>query len=139
MCWIKNNFVLIGELGVGKIVIVEGFVLWIVNGDVLESLWNKCLLVFDMGVLIVGVKYCGEFEECFKVILKEIEVVVGEVILFIDEMYMLVGVGKIDGVMDVVNLIKLVLVWGELYCVGVIILDEYCKYVEKDVVFVCCF
>lgn len=139
LCCIKNNLVLIGEFGVGKIVIVEGLVLCIIDGDVFESLCNKQFWVLDMGVLIVGVKYCGEFEEWLKVILKEIENVVGEVILFIDELYVLVGVGKIDGVMDVVNLIKFVLVWGELYCVGVIMLDEYCKYIEKDVVLVWCF
>lgn len=92
-----------------------------------------------MGVLVVGVKYCGEFEECFKVVFNEFVKEEGWVILFIDELYIMVGVGKLDGVMDVGNMFKLVFVCGELYCVGVIILDEYCQYIEKDVVLECCF
>lgn len=91
-----------------------------------EGLKNKCVFVFDMGVLVVGVKYCGEFEECFKVVFNELVKEEGCVILFVDELYIMVGVGKGDGVMDVGNMFKFVLVCGEFYCVGVIILDEYC-------------
>ncbi|WP_321365229.1 ATP-dependent chaperone ClpB [uncultured Celeribacter sp.] len=128
----KNNPVLIGEPGVGKTAIAEGLALRIVNGDVPESLKNKRLLALDMGALIAGAKYRGEFEERLKSILKEIEAAAGEIILFIDEMHTLVGAGKSDGAMDAANLIKPALARGELHCVGATTLDEYRKYVEKD-------
>ncbi|GGE38074.1 chaperone protein ClpB [Primorskyibacter flagellatus] len=128
----KNNPVLIGEPGVGKTAIAEGMALRIVNGDVPESLKNKKLLALDMGALIAGAKYRGEFEERLKVILKEIETAAGEIILFIDEMHTLVGAGKTDGAMDAANLIKPALARGELHCIGATTLDEYRKYVEKD-------
>ena len=128
----KNNPVLIGEPGVGKTAIAEGMALRIINGDVPESLRNKRLLALDMGALIAGAKYRGEFEERLKAILKEIEAAAGEIILFIDEMHTLVGAGKADGAMDAANLIKPALARGELHCIGATTLDEYRKYVEKD-------
>ncbi len=128
----KNNPVLIGEPGVGKTAIAEGLALRTINGDVPESLRDKRLMALDMGALIAGAKYRGEFEERLKAILKEIEAASGEIILFIDEMHVLVGAGKSDGAMDAANLIKPALARGELHCVGATTLDEYRKYVEKD-------
>ncbi|MCE0507378.1 ATP-dependent chaperone ClpB [Roseivivax sp. GX 12232] len=128
----KNNPVLIGEPGVGKTAIAEGLALRIVDGDVPESLRNKRLMALDMGALIAGAKYRGEFEERLKSILKEIEAAAGEIILFIDEMHTLVGAGKSDGAMDASNLLKPALARGELHCVGATTLDEYRKHVEKD-------
>ncbi|MEL6464213.1 MAG: ATP-dependent chaperone ClpB [Pseudomonadota bacterium] len=128
----KNNPVLIGEPGVGKTAIAEGLALRIVNGDVPESLRNKRLLALDMGALIAGAKYRGEFEERLKAVLTEVTEAAGEIVLFIDEMHTLVGAGKSDGAMDAANLIKPALARGELHCVGATTLDEYRKYVEKD-------
>ena len=128
----KNNPVLIGEPGVGKTAIAEGLALRIINGDVPESLRNKTLMALDMGALIAGAKYRGEFEERLKAILNEITAAAGDIILFIDEMHTLVGAGKADGAMDAANLIKPALARGELHCVGATTLDEYRKHVEKD-------
>ncbi|WP_406646547.1 ATP-dependent chaperone ClpB [Aliisedimentitalea scapharcae] len=128
----KNNPVLIGEPGVGKTAIAEGMALRIVNGDVPESLRDKKLLSLDMGALIAGAKYRGEFEERLKAVLTEVTEAAGEIILFIDEMHTLVGAGKSDGAMDAANLIKPALARGELHCIGATTLDEYRKYVEKD-------
>jgi len=128
----KNNPVLIGEPGVGKTAIAEGLALRIVNGDVPESLRDKTLMALDMGALIAGAKYRGEFEERLKGVLNEITDAAGEIILFIDEMHTLVGAGKADGAMDAANLIKPALARGELHCIGATTLDEYRKHVEKD-------
>jgi ATP-dependent Clp protease ATP-binding subunit ClpB len=128
----KNNPVLIGEPGVGKTAIAEGLALRIVNGDVPESLRNKKLMALDMGALIAGAKYRGEFEERLKAVLNEVMAAAGEIVLFIDEMHTLVGAGKSDGAMDAANLIKPALARGELHCIGATTLDEYRKYVEKD-------
>ena len=128
----KNNPVLIGEPGVGKTAIAEGLALRIINGDVPESLKDKQLMALDMGSLIAGAKYRGEFEERLKAVLAEVTSADGGVILFIDEMHTLVGAGKADGAMDASNLLKPALARGELHCVGATTLDEYRKYVEKD-------
>lgn len=128
----KNNPVLIGEPGVGKTAIAEGLALRIVNGDVPESLKDKQLMALDMGALIAGAKYRGEFEERLKSVLNEVQSENGNIILFIDEMHTLVGAGKSDGAMDASNLLKPALARGELHCVGATTLDEYRKHVEKD-------
>ncbi|PYE42078.1 ATP-dependent Clp protease ATP-binding subunit ClpB [Rhizobium sp. PP-F2F-G20b] len=128
----KNNPVLIGEPGVGKTAIAEGLALRIINGDVPESLKDKRLMALDMGALIAGAKFRGEFEERLKAILSEVQADAGEIILFIDEMHTLVGAGKADGAMDASNLLKPALARGELHCVGATTLDEYRKHVEKD-------
>lgn len=128
----KNNPVLIGEPGVGKTAIVEGLALRIVNGDVPESLKDKKLMSLDLGQLIAGAKYRGEFEERLKAVLSEISATGGEIILFIDELHTLVGAGAAEGSMDASNLLKPALARGELHCVGATTLDEYRKYIEKD-------
>jgi ATP-dependent Clp protease ATP-binding subunit ClpB len=128
----KNNPVLIGEPGVGKTAIVEGLALRILNGDVPETLKDKKLLSLDMGALIAGAKYRGEFEERLKAVLQEVTSTEGSIILFIDEMHTLIGAGKADGAMDASNLLKPALARGELHCIGATTLDEYRKHVEKD-------
>ena len=128
----KNNPVLIGEPGVGKTAIAEGLALRIANGDVPESLKDKRIMSLDMGALIAGAKYRGEFEERLKAVLEEVRGGAGDVILFIDEMHTLVGAGKAEGAMDASNLLKPALARGELHCIGATTLDEYRKHVEKD-------
>ena len=128
----KNNPVLIGEPGVGKTAIVEGLALRIVNDDVPEALKNKKLLSLDLGAMVAGAKYRGEFEERLKAVLKEIETAEGEIVLFIDEMHTLIGAGRADGAMDASNLLKPELARGTLHCIGATTLDEYRKHVEKD-------
>ncbi|MBN8940230.1 MAG: ATP-dependent chaperone ClpB [Rhizobiales bacterium] len=128
----KNNPVLIGEPGVGKTAIVEGLALRVVDGDVPESLKDKAILSLDMGSLIAGAKYRGEFEERLKAVLQEVTASDGGIVLFIDEMHTLVGAGKADGAMDASNLLKPALARGELHCIGATTLDEYRKHVEKD-------
>ena len=128
----KNNPALIGEPGVGKTAIAEGLALRIANGDVPESLRDRRLMALDMGALIAGAKYRGEFEERLKAVLDEVKGAEGEIILFIDEMHTLIGAGKTDGAMDASNLLKPALARGELHCIGATTLDEYQKYIEKD-------
>ena len=128
----KNNPALIGEPGVGKTAIAEGLALRIANGDVPDSLKDRRLMALDMGSLIAGAKYRGEFEERLKAVLDEVKGAEGEIILFIDEMHTLIGAGKSEGAMDASNLLKPALARGELHCIGATTLDEYQKYVEKD-------
>ena len=128
----KNNPVLIGEPGVGKTAIVEGLAQRIVNGDVPESLKSKKLLSLDLGAMVAGAKYRGEFEERMKAVLAEVNAAAGDIILFIDELHTLVGAGKADGAMDASNMLKPALARGELHCVGATTLDEYRKHIEKD-------
>ncbi len=128
----KNNPVLIGEPGVGKTAIVEGLALRIARGDVPEALRDKRVMALDLGAMVAGAKYRGEFEERLKGVLKEVEEAAGDIVLFIDEMHTLVGAGKADGAMDASNLLKPALARGELHCIGATTLDEYRKHVEKD-------
>jgi len=128
----KNNPVLIGEPGVGKTAIVEGLALRIVNGDVPEGLKDKRLLALDLGAMVAGSKYRGEFEERLKAVLSEITAAAGEIVLFIDELHTLVGAGKAEGAMDASNMLKPALARGELHCIGATTLDEYRKNIEKD-------
>ena len=128
----KNNPVLIGEPGVGKTAIVEGLAQRIVRGDVPEGLKDKRIVALDMGALIAGAKYRGEFEERLKAVLKEVQESQGQIILFIDELHTVVGAGKAEGAMDAGNLLKPMLARGELHCIGATTLDEYRKHIEKD-------
>ena len=128
----KNNPVLIGEPGVGKTAIVEGLATRIFKGDVPNSLKNKRIWELDMGALIAGAKYRGEFEERLKAVLKEIKDSNGEIIMFIDEIHMIVGAGALEGAMDAGNMLKPMLARGEIHCIGATTLNEYRKYIEKD-------
>ncbi len=128
----KNNPVLIGEPGVGKTAIVEGLARRIVRGDVPEGLKNKKIVSLDMGALVAGAKFRGEFEERLKAVLKEVQSAEGNIILFIDELHTVVGAGKAEGSMDAGNLLKPMLARGELHCIGATTLDEYRKNIEKD-------
>ncbi|MDD2326550.1 MAG: Clp protease N-terminal domain-containing protein, partial [Alphaproteobacteria bacterium] len=128
----KNNPVLIGEPGVGKTAIIEGLAQRIFKGDVPESLKNKRVLALDLGSLVAGAKYRGEFEERLKAVLNEISAAAGEIVIFIDELHLLVGAGKSEGAMDASNMLKPALARGELHCIGATTLDEYRQYIEKD-------
>ncbi len=128
----KNNPVLIGEPGVGKTAIVEGLAHRIVRGDVPEGLKEKTVYALDMGALVAGAKYRGEFEERLKAVLNEIRESEGRILLFIDELHTIVGAGKAEGSMDAGNMLKPMLARGELHCIGATTLDEYRKYIEKD-------
>lgn len=129
----KNNPVLIGEPGVGKTAIVEGLAMRIIKGDVPTSLKDKKIWELDMGALVAGAKYHGEFEERLKAVLKEIKESNGEIIMFIDEIHMIVGAGAVEGAMDAGNMLKPMLARGEIHCIGATTLNEYRKYIEKMV------
>src|SRR6185436_9765922 len=128
----KNNPVLIGEPGVGKTAIVEGLAQRIIKGDVPEGLKQKRVIVLDMGALVAGAKFRGEFEERLKAVLKEIQAAQGQILLFIDELHTVVGAGAAEGAMDAANLLKPMLARGELHLIGATTLDEYRKHIEKD-------
>src|SRR5262249_39959503 len=128
----KNNPVLIGEPGVGKTAIVEGLAHRIVRGDVPEGLKDRRIIALDLGALIAGAKYRGEFEDRLKAVLKEVQQAQGQIVLFIDELHTVVGAGAAEGAMDASNLLKPMLARGELHCIGATTLNEYRKYIEKD-------